>query len=58
MRLPGFFFFAVTPRWFDADGLLLQKPVKPTNYDEIHLDSDFSRDLLKFIIRDRVRVET
>lgn len=53
----GFFYAAVVPRWFDADGLLLQRLSKPTQYDELHIDSDFSKDLLKFIIQDRTRVE-
>jgi len=54
----GFFFSALVPRWFDADALLLQKLVNATNYDNIHLYSDFAKDMLKFIIRDRIRVES
>jgi hypothetical protein len=53
----GFFFAAVVPRWFDADGLMLQRLVKTTQYDAMHIDSDFSKDLLKFIIQDRCRAE-
>ena len=54
----GFFFSAVAPRWFDADELLLQKLVYPTNYEIIQLYSDFAKEMLKFIIQDRKRVET
>ena len=53
----GFFFAALVARWFDADGLMLQKLVQPTNYDNIHLHSTFAKDMLKFIIQDRNRVE-
>ncbi len=53
----GFFFSAVMPRWFDADALLMQKLVNPTDYDSIQIYSDFAKDLLQFIIRDRQRVE-
>jgi len=52
----GFFFGAVMHRWFDADGLLLQKLPRPTDYDGIHLYSDFAQRLLAFIIEDRRRV--
>ncbi len=53
MRRQGFFFGAVLPRWFDADGLLLQKLVRPPDPDRIRLYSDFARELLAFIIGDR-----
>jgi len=53
MRRQGFFFGAVMPRWFDADGLLLQKLVHPPDYDRIRLYSDFARKLLAFIRSDR-----
>jgi hypothetical protein len=53
----GFFFSAVMPRWFNADALLLQKLVMPTDYNNIQIYSDFAKDLLQFIIKDRQRVE-
>lgn len=53
----GFFFSALIPRWFDADGLMLQRLVRPTNYDNMHIYSDFAKEILKFIIEDRARVE-
>ena len=53
----GFFFAALVARWFDADGLMLQKLVRPTNYDDMKIHSDFAKDLLKFIIQDRIRAE-
>jgi len=53
----GFFFSALVMRWFDADGLLLQKLAHPTDYDKMLIYSDFAKDLLKFIIQDRLRTE-
>ena len=53
----GFFFAALIARWFDADGLMLQKILQPTNYDHMHIHSDYAKDMLKFIIRDRARVD-
>ncbi|MEI7638199.1 MAG: hypothetical protein WCJ37_12905 [Syntrophus sp. (in: bacteria)] len=46
----GFFFSALIPRWLDADGLMLQRLVHPTNYDNMHIYSDFAKEMLKFII--------
>lgn len=53
----GFFFSALVPRWFDGDALMLQKLVHPTNYDEMKIHTDFAKEMLKFIIDDRIRVE-
>ncbi|MDA8124378.1 MAG: hypothetical protein M0009_04215 [Deltaproteobacteria bacterium] len=53
----GFFFAALVPRWFDGDALLLQKLVHPTNYDEMKLHTDFAKEILQFIVKDRARVE-
>jgi hypothetical protein len=53
----GFFFSALIPRWFDADALMLQKLIHPTNYDDMKLHTDFAKEMLKFVIEDRARVE-
>jgi hypothetical protein len=53
----GFFFSALVPRWFDADALMMQKLVHPTNYDDMKIHSEFAKTMLKFIIEDRARVE-
>jgi len=53
----GFFFSALIPRWFDADALMLQKLIHPTDYDEMKIHTDFAKEMLKFIIEDRVRVK-
>lgn len=54
----GFFFAALVARWFDTDGLMLQKLAHPTNYDEMKIHSDFAKEMLNFIIQDRVRAES
>ncbi|MDQ5986966.1 MAG: hypothetical protein CSYNP_02702 [Syntrophus sp. SKADARSKE-3] len=53
----GFFYSALMPRWFGSDGLLLQRLEQATDYSGIQLYSDFSKQLLEFIIKDRARVE-
>lgn len=53
----GFFFAALVCRWFDSDGLMLQKLVRPTDYDQMKIHTDFAREMLAFIIQDRKRVE-
>lgn len=53
----GYFYAALMPRWFDADGLLMQKLVNATDYDQIQLYSDRAREILQFIVSDRERVE-
>jgi hypothetical protein len=53
----GFFFSALVCRWFDGDGLMLQKLVHPTRYEEMKIHSDFAKEMLQFIIQDRKRVE-
>lgn len=52
----GFFFSAIMPRWFDTDGLLLQKLLMEPDYDSIVIYADFTRKLLDFIKDDRIRV--
>jgi len=54
----GFFFSALVPRWFDGDGLLLQKLECPPDFENIVLFSDFSKELLEFIRKDRERTVT
>lgn len=54
----GFFFSALVPRWFDGDALMLQKLIHPTNYDEMKIHSDFAKEMLKFVIDDRIRVKS
>jgi len=55
LRRRGYFFGGAFPRWFDGDGLLMQKLECPPDFDNIVLFSDFSKELLEFIRKDRER---
>jgi len=52
LRSQGYFFGGVMPRWFDGDGLLMQKLECPPNFENIILFLDSSKELLTFIQRD------
>ncbi len=52
LRERGYFFGAAMPRWFDGDGLLLQKLDCPPDFENIILLSDFSKELLDYIRKD------
>lgn len=56
MRGRGYFFGGAFPRWFDGDGLMLQKLECPPDFDNIVLFSDFSKEMLGFIRKDRAEV--
>lgn len=51
----GYFFGGYLPRWFDTDGLLLQKLACSPNLEAINLYSDRAKDLLRFTLKDRER---
>ncbi|WP_028323366.1 GNAT family N-acetyltransferase [Desulfatirhabdium butyrativorans] len=55
LRGRGYFFGGLLPRWFDSDGLLMQKLLCPGDYDQIHLFTDFSKELLAYIRKDHHR---
>jgi len=52
LRDRGYFFGGALPRWFDGDGLLMQKMECPPDFDKIQLYSDFSKELLDYIQKD------
>jgi hypothetical protein len=52
LRENGYFFGGFLPRWFDTDGLLMQKLVELPNFDSIKLFSRRAKDILEFIRRD------
>jgi hypothetical protein len=52
LRDKGYFFGGVFPRWFDQDGLFMQKLLCPPYFEEIKLVSDSSHELLEMIKRD------
>lgn len=49
----GYFFGGVLPRWFDDDGILLQKVIQEPNFKGIQLYSEAAAGLLEFIRADR-----
>jgi len=51
----GYFFGGAMPRWFDGDGLLMQKLACPPNFENIALFLDSSKELLAFIQQDWAR---
>jgi len=52
LRERGYFFGGPMPRWFDGDGLLMQKLLCPPDFESIVLFSDVAKELLEFIMVD------
>jgi hypothetical protein len=52
LRERGYFFGGPLPRWFDGDGLLMQKLLCPPDFGGIVLASDCAKELLEFIKED------
>lgn len=52
LRERGYFFGGFLPRWFDTDGLLMQKLTKPPSFASIKLKSERARRILDFIRQD------
>jgi hypothetical protein len=57
LRKRGFFFGGLFPRWFDEDGLLVQKVYGQPCWSNVHLYSSRSRDILNLIHSDWVSVQ-
>ena len=57
LRDRGYFFGGALPRWFDGDGLLMQKLLCPPDFEGIVLHSDEAKQLLDIIRRDWERAE-
>ncbi len=55
LRRMGYFFGGALPRWFDGDGILMQKLLCPPYFESIQLLTDFSKEMLEFIRQDRQR---
>jgi hypothetical protein len=53
LRSRGYFLGGLLPRWFDTDGLLLQKVLHMPSMASIKLVSDRSRGMLELIRKDR-----
>lgn len=52
LRGKGFFLGGILPRWFDDDGLLMQKIVGRPNWEEIRLFSDRSLEIFSILKKD------
>jgi hypothetical protein len=58
LRDIGYFFGGALPRWFDSDGLLMQKLICSPDFEGIVLVSEFAKQLLEFIKEDCRRAVT
>ena len=52
LRARGYFLGGLLPRWFNQDGLLMQKITGTPHFDQIHLYSARAEQLLGFISND------
>ena len=52
LRQQGYFFGGLLPRWFDTDGLLMQKTLDSPNWETIIIVHDWSRRILEIIRED------
>jgi len=57
LRRRGYFLGGFLPRWFDTDGLLMQKPASLPRFDSLQFYSQRARAILDFIRRDIAAVE-
>lgn len=57
LRSKGYFFGGVLPRWFDQDGLLMQKIVCEPDFDGIQLYSDEAKEILSIVKEDWARTK-
>ena len=56
LRKRGFFLGGILPRWFDEDGLLMQKTLVRPNWEGINLYTDRAGQILRFIKDDWERM--
>ena len=52
LRDRGYFLGGALPRWFDNDGLLMQKILKRPDWDGICLYTDRASEILRFVRAD------
>lgn len=57
-RAGGYFFGGLLPRWFDDDGLLVQKLLCKPHFEDIKLYSRDSREILEMVKKDRALTVT
>jgi len=56
LRDEGYFLGGVLPRWFDEDGLLMQKIFCPPDWEGIQLYTDRAKQILRMVKEDRDRI--
>ena len=56
LRKRGYFLGGVLPRWFDVDGMLMQKVIGKPNWEGIQLYSDRAKKILEMVKGDWQRV--
>lgn len=57
LRKRGYFLGGVLPRWFDHDGILMQKLICPPDFDGIRLHSERSHKILEMVKQDWGRAQ-
>lgn len=57
LRSKGYFLGGVLPRWFDEDGLLMQKLACEPDFDGIQLYSDEAKEILSIVKEDWARTK-
>lgn len=58
LRRQGYFLGGPLPRWFDTDGLLMQRLLCPPDFEQIQLHADRSREILALVRQDWDSVQT
>jgi GNAT superfamily N-acetyltransferase len=58
LRQHGYFLGGPLPRWFDTDGLLMQRLLCPPDFEQIQLHSDRSREILALVRQDWDSIQT
>ncbi len=49
LRERGYFFGGILPRWFNTDGMLMQKIFEPPDWEHIQIHSDRAKTLLELV---------
>jgi hypothetical protein len=55
LKEKGYFLGGILPRWFDHDGLLMQKTLKPPDWDGIRVHFERAKAILERVKRDWLR---
>jgi hypothetical protein len=58
VRKKGYFFGGALPRWFNDDGMLMQKVLCDPNFGEIQIYSDRARRITDFVKKDYIRAQS